>query len=285
MSYRPQLSNSAAPLTMEVDATDERGRASRISIPAERPLTIYLDKRELVTLMTLGGAPEALTLGYLRNQRLVRAIEDIAAIQVDWNVDAVAVTTRCGVPDIEQRTSKRVVTTGCGQGSVFGGMMDEVDDIELATDARLRQSTLYGIVDTIRTHQSIYKQAGSVHGCALFSAAGEMLYFVEDVGRHNAVDSIAGKMWLDEVDGADKLFYTTGRLTSEMVIKGAQMGIPFLLSRSGTTQMGHAVANKLGMTLLARCTGKHFLLLSGEERLIFEPALLEGLTAGLHVVS
>lgn len=285
MSYRPQLSNSAAPLTMEVDATDERGRASRISIPAERPLTIYLDKRELVTLMTLGGAPEALTLGYLRNQRLVRAIEDIAAIQVDWNVDAVAVTTRCGVPDVEQRTSKRVVTTGCGQGSVFGGMMDEVDDIELATDARLRQSTLYGIVDTIRTHQSIYKQAGSVHGCALFSAAGEMLYFVEDVGRHNAVDSIAGKMWLDEVDGADKLFYTTGRLTSEMVIKGAQMGIPFLLSRSGTTQMGHAVANKLGMTLLARCTGKHFLLLSGEERLIFEPALLEGLTAGLHVVS
>jgi FdhD protein len=275
MSYRPQLSDSAVPLTMEVEATDERGRSSRISIPAERPLTIYLDKRELVTLMTLGGAPEALTLGYLRNQRLVRVIEDIAAIQVDWDVDAVAVTTRGGVPDIEQRTSKRVVTTGCGQGSVFGGMMDEVDDIVLATDARLRQSTLYGIVDTIRTHQSIYKQAGSVHGCALFSAAGEMLYFVEDVGRHNAVDSIAGKMWLDEVDGADKLFYTTGRLTSEMVIKGAQMGIPFLLSRSGTTQMGHAVAHKLGMTLLARCTGKHFLLLSGKQRLIFEPELLD----------
>jgi FdhD protein len=275
MSYRPQLSNSAVPLTMEVDATDERGRSSRISIPAERPLTIYLDKRELVTLMTLGSAPEALTLGYLRNQRLVRVIEDIAAIQVDWEVDAVAVTTRGGVPDIEQRTSKRVVTTGCGQGSVFGGMMDEIDDIVLATDARLTQSTLYGIVDTIRTNQSIYKQAGSVHGCALFSGAGEMLYFVEDVGRHNAVDSIAGKMWLDEVDGADKLFYTTGRLTSEMVIKGAQMGIPFLLSRSGTTQMGHAVAHKLGMTLLARCTGKHFLLLSGKQRLIFEPELLD----------
>ncbi|HCE09271.1 MAG TPA: sulfurtransferase FdhD [Oxalobacteraceae bacterium] len=285
MRYRPQLSNSEVPLTTEVGATDERGRSSRLSIPAERPLTIYLDKRELVTLMTLGGAPEALTLGYLRNQRLLRSIEDIASIQVDWDVDAVAVTTRFGVPDIEERTSKRVVTTGCGQGSVFGGLMDEVDNIVLPTDARLKQSTLYGIVDTIRTNQSIYKQAGSVHGCALFSAAGDMLYFVEDVGRHNAVDSIAGKMWLDEVDGSDKLFYTTGRLTSEMVIKGAQMGIPFLLSRSGTTQMGHAVAHKLGMTLLARCTGKHFLLLSGKDRLIFEPDLLDAAPPALRVVT
>lgn len=281
---RPLLSNASASLTHPVEAVDERGRVSTIAIPAERPLTIYLDKRELVTLMTLGGAPEALVLGYLRNQRLLRSIEDISAIQVDWEVDAVAVTTRSGVPNIEERTSKRVVTTGCGQGSVFGGLMDEVDDIVLPTTARLKQSTLYGIVDTIRTSQSIYKQAGSVHGCALFSATGEMLYFVEDVGRHNAVDSIAGKMWLDEVDGADKLFYTTGRLTSEMVIKGAQMGIPFLLSRSGTTQMGHAVAQKLGMTLLARCTGKHFLLLSGKERLIFEPELLDAATPALRVV-
>jgi FdhD protein len=134
---------------------------------------------------------------------------------------------------------------------------------------------LYRIVDTIRTQQSIYKQAGSVHGCALFSASGDLLYFIEDVGRHNAVDSIAGNMWLDQMDGADKVFYTTGRLTSEMVIKGAQMGIPFLLSRSGTTQMGHTIAQRLGMTLLARCTGKHFLLLNGKERMIFEPGLLE----------
>jgi hypothetical protein len=131
---------------------------------------------------------------------------------------------------------------------------------------------VYRIVDTIRTQQSIYKQAGSVHGCALFSNTGELLYFVEDVGRHNAVDAIAGLMWLDGVDGGDKVFYTTGRLTSEMVIKGAQMGIPFLLSRSGTTQMGHMVAEKVGMSLLARCTGKHFLLLTGQERLVFEPA-------------
>ena len=272
---RPILSNASVPLTREVEVQDERGRLSTISIPAERPLTLYVDKRELVTLMTLGGAPEALILGYLRNQRLVRNLEDIASIQVDWEVSAAAVRTHGGIADLEERTAKKVVTTGCGQGSVFGGLMDEVDSIELPPDARLPQSTLYHIVDTIRTHPSIYKQAGSVHGCALFSAAGEMIYFVEDVGRHNAVDAIAGKMWLDDLRGDDKVFYTTGRLTSEMVIKGAQMGIPFLLSRSGTTQMGHMVAERLGMSLLARCTGKHFLLLTGKHRLVFEPHLLD----------
>jgi FdhD protein len=273
--YQPQLSDARADLTHEVEVVDERGRHSTIAIPAERPLTVYVDKRELVTLMTLGGAPEALTLGYLRNQRLVKSITDIVSVQVDWAVDSVAVVTRNGIADVEERTSKKVVTTGCGQGSVFGGLMDEVDQIALPADARLRQSVVYRIVETIRTQQSIYKQAGSVHGCALFSNTGELLYFVEDVGRHNAVDAIAGKMWLDEMDGADKVFYTTGRLTSEMVIKGAQMGIPFLLSRSGTTQMGHMVAGKVGMSLLARCTGKHFLLLNGHDRLAFEPELLD----------
>jgi FdhD protein len=277
--YRPQLSRASACLTHEVTAIDERGRRSPLHIPAERPLTVYVDKRELVTLMTLGGAPEALTLGYLRNQRLVRSLEDVVSIQVDWSVDAVAVVTRSGIAGIEERTAKKVVTTGCGQGSVFGGLMDEVDRIRLPEDARLTQSVVYRIVETIRTQQSVYKQAGSVHGCALFSNAGELLYFVEDVGRHNAVDAIAGLMWLDGVTGGDKVFYTTGRLTSEMVIKGAQMGIPFLLSRSGTTQMGHMVAEQVGMSLLARCTGRHFLLLSGAERLVFEPEMLEALEA------
>jgi FdhD protein len=277
--YRPELSHASASLTHEVTAIDERGRRSPLHIPAERPLTVYVDKRELVTLMTLGGAPEALTLGYLRNQRLVRSLEDVVSIQVDWSVDAVAVTTRKGIAGIEERTAKKVVTTGCGQGSVFGGLMDEVDRIRLPEEARLTQSVVYRIVETIRTQQSVYKQAGSVHGCALFSNTGELLYFVEDVGRHNAVDAIAGLMWLDGVTGADKAFYTTGRLTSEMVIKGAQMGIPFLLSRSGTTQMGHMVAEQVGMSLLARCTGRHFLLLSGEERLVFEPEMLEALEA------
>jgi FdhD protein len=273
--YRPQLSDARASLTHQVRAIDERGRESEISIPAERPLTVYVDKRELVTLMTLGAAPEALTLGYLRNQRLVRSIDEVVSVQVDWSVDAVAVVTRNGIQDVEERTSKKVVTTGCGQGSVFGGLMDEVDQITLPPDARLPQSVVYRIVDTIRTQQSIYKQAGSVHGCALFSNTGQLLYFIEDVGRHNAVDAIAGLMWLEGLQGADKVFYTTGRLTSEMVIKGAQMGIPFLLSRSGTTQMGHMVAQKVGMSLLARCTGKHFVLLAGHERLVFEPELVE----------
>jgi FdhD protein len=277
--YRPQMSNARAHLTHEVLAIDERGRRSEISIPAERPLTVYVDKRELVTLMTLGAAPEALTLGYLRNQRLVRSVEDVVSVQVDWSVDAVAVVTRNGIADVEERTSKKVVTTGCGQGSVFGGLMDEVDQIALPAGARLTQSVVYRIVETIRTQQSIYKQAGSVHGCALFTNTGELLYFVEDVGRHNAVDAIAGLMWLEGMTGEDKVFYTTGRLTSEMVIKGAQMGIPFLLSRSGTTQMGHMVAQKVGMSLLARCTGKHFLLLAGHERLVFEPELLEAAAA------
>jgi FdhD protein len=211
MPLRPVLSNATIHLTHDVEVMDERGRVSTIAIPAERPLTVYVDNRELVTLMTLGGAPEALTLGYLRNQRLVKSIEDIASVQVDWEVDAVAVKTHKGIADIEERTSKRVVTTGCGQGSVFGGLMDEVDSIVLSPDARLKQSVLYRIVDTIRTQQSIYKQAGSVHGCALFSAEGELIYFIEDVGRHNAVDAIAGRMWLDDMRGDDKVFYTTGR--------------------------------------------------------------------------
>jgi FdhD protein len=271
----PALSNARALLTRDIVAVDERGRRKALAIPAERPLTVYVDKRELVTLMTLGSAPEMLTLGYLRNQRLVRSLHEVVSIHVDWSVDAVAVATRGGIAGIEARTAKKVVTTGCGQGSVFGGLMDEVDSIVLAPQARLAQSSVYRIVDTIRTQPSIYRQAGSVHGCALFTRDGDLLYFVEDVGRHNAVDAIAGLMWLHGVGGADKVFYTTGRLTSEMVIKGAQMGIPFLLSRSGTTQMGQLVAGQVGMTLLTRCSGRHFLVLAGHERLVFEPGLFE----------
>jgi FdhD protein len=183
-------------------------------------------------------------------------------------VDAVAVVTRNGIAGIEERTAKKVVTTGCGQGSVFGGLMDEVDRIRLPEDARLTQSVVYRIVETIRTQQSVYKQAGSVHGCALFSNTGELLYFVEDVGRHNAVDAIAGRMWLDRLEGGDKIFYTTGRLTSEMVIKAAQMGIPFLVSRSGLTQMGYEIAQKVGLTMIGRAVNKHFLLFTGAERFV-----------------
>lgn len=275
MSYRPEFSSTPVALTYDVNAIDETAQTTPLAIPAERPLTVYVDQRELVTLMTLGAAPEALTLGYLRNQRLVQAITDIVAVHVDWNKNAVFVTTRDGIDNIEERTAKRVVTTGCGQGTMFGGLMDEVDTIVLPAEARLKQSTLYKIVNTIRTQDSVYAKAGSVHGCGLFSTEGDLQYFIEDVGRHNAVDSIAGIMWLEDISGADKVFYTTGRLTSEMVIKGAQMGMPFLISRSGTTQMGHLVAEKVNMTLLARCTGKHFLLVTGKERMVYEPHLLD----------
>lgn len=275
MLYRPEFSSTPVDLTYEVDVVDESALVSHIAIPAERPLTVYVDGRELITLMTLGAAPEALTLGYLRNQRLIESVEDIISIHIDWPGHKAEVTTRGGIDDIEEKTAHRVVTTGCGQGTIFGGLMDEIDAIELPADAKLKQSTLYRIVNTIRTKDSVYAKAGSVHGCGLFSADGDLEYFIEDVGRHNAVDSIAGMMWLDNIAGGDKVFYTTGRLTSEMVIKGAQMGIPFLISRSGTTQMGYQVAEKVNMTLLARCTGRHFLLVTGKERMVYEPHLLD----------
>jgi len=275
MRLRPQLTQAAVPLVEEVEVVDEQARVRPVFLPGERPLTVYLDKRELVTLMTLGGAPEHLVLGYLRNQRLVESLDDIAAVQVDWETESAAVTTRSGVDRIEERTARRVVTTGCGQGTVFGSLLDEIDGIRLPGEATMDQDTLYGIVDTIRLQQSVYKQAGSVHGCALFRGR-ELLMFIEDVGRHNAVDAIAGRMWMEDMPGGDKIFYTTGRLTSEMVIKAAQMGIPFLLSRSGVTQMGYQMARRVNMTLFARCTGKHFLIYTGRERFrhqLAEPAV------------
>jgi FdhD protein len=264
-----KLSKAVAPLISEVKVIDEQCREKFIHVPGERPLTIYLDKKELVTLMTLGGAPEALILGYLRNQRLVPSIDLIESIQVDWDTESAAVTTKGNTVDIEEKTSRRVVTTGCGQGTIFGGIMDDIDSIKLSNKAEITKPAIYEIVDHIRTRSSIYKQAGSVHACAVFKNNGqsvELLHFIEDVGRHNAVDSIAGLMWLDEQSGEDLIFYTTGRLTSEMVIKGAQMGIPFLLSRSGVTAMGLEMANKVNMTLFGRCSGQHYLIYSGVNR-------------------
>ena len=271
----PHLTRASAPLTREVSVVNEHGDTSTLSIPAERALTVYVDKRELVTLMTLGAHPELLVLGYLRNQRLVRSVEEVESITVDWEVGAAAVKTREGITDIEERTSKRVVTTGCGQGSVFGDMMDEVDQIALPPDARLTQAQLYGIVNAIRLQESTYKSAGSVHACALFRGE-EMLIFVEDVGRHNAIDTIAGWMWMQDaalMDSSDKVFYTTGRLTSEMVIKSAQMGVPIVVSRSGITQMGHAVAERVGLCAIGRATGKHFYCYTASQRLVLQPEL------------
>lgn len=261
----PRLTAASAPLTRSVRVLDEFGAEREIAIPAERALTVFVDKRELVTLMTLGAAPELLVLGYLRNQRLVERCADVDSVTVDWEVGAAAVATRAGIERLEEKTARRVVTTGCGQGTVFGDLMEDIGRIRLPDDARLTESALYAMLDVVRTHETIYKQAGAVHGCALFRGA-ELLYFVEDVGRHNAVDAIAGHMWLDGVDGGDKVFYTTGRLTSEMVIKAAQMGIPFLVSRSGLTQMGYDIARKVGITMIGRSQGRHYLLLTGMQR-------------------
>ena len=344
MSY-PHLTRTQAPLTSEIDAVDEYGEQFKVSIPAERALTVYVDKRELVTLMTLGAHPELLVLGYLRNQRLVRSVHDIESITVDWEVGAAAVKTRHGIENIEEKTAHRVVTTGCGQGSVFGGLMDEVDQIELPADVFITQRQLYSLVNTIRLKETTYKSAGSVHACALFetaSAEPEMLLFVEDVGRHNAIDTIAGWMWMNmapmlvaprtalppegevppkgglsaelapthvasrtalppggaglapggsallplspaldvpdaaQLPGVTKglVFYTTGRLTSEMVIKSAQMGVPVVVSRSGITQMGHQVAQSVGLCAIGRATNKRFLCYTQAHRLKIEPGLV-----------
>lgn len=272
----PVLTDARAPLTRAVESVNAHGEVESISIPAERPLTVYVDKRELVTLMTLGAHPEWLVLGYLRNQRLVPDVAHIESVTVDWDVGAAAVKTRDGIDRIEERTSRRVVTTGCGQGTVFGDLMEEIESVRLPA-AVITQAQLYGIVNAIRQQETTYKSAGSVHGCALFRGE-EMLLFVEDVGRHNAIDTIAGWMWLRAADtqpreGAPLVFYTTGRLTSEMVIKSAQMGVAIVISRSGITQMGYEIAERLGLCAVGRATGRHFLCYTARERLQLQPEL------------
>lgn len=265
----PHLTQARAPLTHPITVLNEHGEHLTVSIPSERALTVYVDKRELVTLMTLGAQPEWLVLGFLLNQRLVLSAEDIASITVDWEVGAAAVKTHAGIADLAEKTAKRVVTTGCGQGSVFGDLMQDVDGITLPATC-ITQGQLYGIVNTMRLQDSVYKVSGSVHGCALFQGQ-ELLFFVEDVGRHNAIDTIAGWMALQAgLDSAGKVFYTTGRLTSEMVIKSAQMGIAVVISRSGTTQMGQAVAQRLGLCAIGRATHTRFLCFSGAHRLLLQ---------------
>jgi FdhD protein len=262
---KPHLTSARAALTRTVTVCNEFGEQSETQIPAERALTIYLDKKELVTLMTLGAEPEWLVLGFLRNQRLIDSVNQIESITVDWTIGegevgepgVAAVKTRPGSQVVVQRSADRVVTTGCGQGSVFGDLMAHIEEIQLPP-AQITQAQLYGLVNAIRVQETTYKSSGSVHGCALFQGE-QMLMFVEDVGRHNAVDTIAGWMWMNDVDGQDKVFYTTGRLTSEMVIKSAQMGLD--------------VAHRLGLCAIGRATNKRFLCFSAPERLVWQNEL------------
>jgi FdhD protein len=280
----PTLSQSRAPLTREIETLDHTGSKKLLSIPAERDLTVYLDKREIITLMTLGAQPELLVLGYLLNQRLIQSPSEIDSITVDWEVNSAAVTTRdpkAREQQIEARTAKKIVTTGCGQGSVFGAVMQDLDQLQLPyiDQAFITQAQLDALLEVMRLQDSVYKAAGSVHGCALFRGAPEslsgveLIFFVEDVGRHNAIDTIAGWMSMQGIDtqnpapGQAYFFYTTGRLTSEMVIKSAQMGIAIVISRSGTTQMGYDIAQKLGVCAIGRAINKHFIAYSTLERL------------------
>jgi len=268
-----RMSNAGLSPSHEVTAIDEYGEPRDGHIAGERPLTLFLNKREIVTLMTLGTHPELLALGYLRNQKLVEDVTDITDLQVVWDVDAVAVTTRRQASDLDEKLAHRTVTTGCGQGTVFGKLTDQLEKLQLPQRG-IRQSELYGLLDNLNTFNEVYKRAGGVHGCALCHGT-DIELFVEDVGRHNAADAIAGHMWLQGLEGNERIFYTTGRLTSEMVIKVAQMGIPILVSRSGLTQQGLVFARQVGVTLIARAKGQHFLVYNGVDNIAFDakPAL------------
>jgi len=272
-SRRPVMSNAGLMPTLAVSAVDEHGESRESVIAGERPLTLYLDKREIVTLMTLGTHPELLTLGYLLNQRLVPSIEAVARIEVDWDVDAVAVTTSATIDDLDERLARRTVTTGCGQGTAFGRLTDLLERTRVPATT-IAQSRLYALLDALQDRNEVYRRAGAVHGCAVcdFDLDGtpRVECFVEDVGRHNAADAIAGHMWLNGIAGRDKAFYTTGRLTSEMVVKVAQLGIPVLVSRSGITQMGLELARLVGVVMIARAKGRHFLVYNGAERVHFD---------------
>lgn len=270
---QPRMTEAHVPLTHTVQVMDETGALRSLDIPAERALTLYVDRRELVTLMTLGAHPEWMVLGYLLNQRLIAHADDVESITVDWEVGAAGIRTRHGIANLAERTASRVVTSGCGQGSVFGNLMDGIANLRLPP-TRVDADTLHAITDTIRLQDSVYKQSGSVHGCALFSGPSLQL-FVEDVGRHNAIDTIAGWLALQPQALQDGILYTTGRLTSEMVIKAATMGIAVVVSRSGITQMGLSVAQSLGLCAIGRAVHRRFLCYSAFERLQVAAAAVE----------
>jgi len=265
---RPEMTNAGIAASYPVSVTDEFGNTRKTHITGERPLTIYIDKQEIVTLMTLGKFPELLVMGYLHNQGFIKTVAEIKAVQVDWDIESATVVTTNGSDNWDEKLKKRTITSGCGQGTVFGNIMEDLENINL-TKPSLVQSSFYRLLHNIRLYNDVYKKSGAVHGCAL--CRGENIeIFIEDVGRHNATDAIAGHMLLEGIDGEDKSFYTTGRLTSEMVIKVAQMGISVLFSRAGITQMGFELSKKLGVTTIARAGGKHFLVYNGADTLIFD---------------
>jgi len=267
---RPELTSAGLAPAHGVEAVNEFGETVAVHVPGELPLTIRVDGMEVVTLMTLGTEPEALTLGYIRNQKLIEELSLIRSVTVDWDRELVDVETHAGtgIGDWQEKMKRRIVTSGCGQGTIFSCTVDKLYEVELAP-AALKQSDIYELIANVGRLNDVYRVSGAVHGCGLCTAT-ESLMHIEDVGRHNAADAIAGRMWLDGIDGAGKLFYTTGRLTSEIVMKTAFMGIPTLLSRSGVTEMGLELAREIGMTMIARAKGKHFLVYNGVEHVTFD---------------
>lgn len=269
-AYQPEMTAAGLDPAFAVQATNEFGEHVDVSIPGEIPLTIKVDNAEIVTLMTLGTQPEALTLGYIRNQKLIEDIHDIKSVHVDWEREVVEVQTQRGqgIGDWQEKMKRRIITSGCGQGTIFSCTVDKLYEVKLAKPD-LTQSEIYQLIKNVSQLNDVYRAAGAVHGCGLCNKT-ESLIHIEDVGRHNAADAISGRMWLDNISGDDKIFYTTGRLTSEIVMKTAFMGIPVLLSRSGVTQMGLELARELNMTMIARAKGKHFLVYNGVEHVNFD---------------
>ena len=266
--YSPVMTDAGLQPTQKVLVKDEYKNTRELNIAEERPLTIYIDSYEIVTLMTLGTRPELLVLGYVKNQGLITNLNEIKSVQVDWDVNAAAITSTNKRNDWIDKLGSRIITSGCGQGTIFNGIMEQLDKFKIKSK-KIKQSTIYLLLKNLNSYNDVYRNAGAVHGCALCQNS-KPLIFIEDVGRHNAVDAIAGKMWMEGISGEDKIFYTTGRLTSEMVIKVAQMRIPILLSRSGITQMGLSLAKDLNITLLSRVKNKHFLVYNGDDNIEYD---------------
>lgn len=262
----PNPENEA--LYRELNARDHNGNSVKAAIIHERPLTVFLNSREIVTLMTIGDYPDLLAVGYLYNQNMLSSAEEITAIDYDEDIETIVIRTRTET-DFEQKLKRKIQTSGCGQGTIFGDLMETIEDQKLTSDHKIRTSSLYPLLKTINQTPRLYLKTGAIHGCVL-CAGEEPLFYMEDVGRHNAVDKIAGNMQLNNIDPSDKIFYTTGRLTSEMVIKTVRMGIPILVSRSGFTAWAVELAEKANLTLIGRARGKRFISLSGFDRIIYD---------------
>ena len=265
---RPEITKSVRPKTQIIDVRDEYNEIKSFPITGELPLTIYVNKKEVVTLMTLGHYPESLVIGYLRNQGFISSLDDLESVHVDWDTNSAAVKTKSTLDDFQNQLTHKVVTSGCGQGTTFGGVWDDLKNKNLKAK-EIKQSIIYKVLKLLHEKNEIYRQSGAVHGCAICDE-NNIIDFIEDVGRHNAVDAIAGNMWLNNIESDNKIFYTTGRLTSEMVIKVAQMNIPYLISRSGITEMGLNVARETGVTLIGRAKGRHFLVYHGSSNIKYD---------------